>query len=160
MPIVSGYDSLTENISSYVDSVLNLHMVSVPSYVKYTSDFITQVHNSTGIPQNAFLVTVGVTSLYINIPHDDGITACAHFMSEGGNSQEARSVVSKLINLELTKISFCLMMKIIFKYRVQQWVPKWLLVTHFHLWVSLIWIFLVPVIKRFLFGCGSLMTFS
>ena len=53
-----------------------------------------------------FLVTLDVTSLYSNIPHDDGIKACDHFMSEGGKSQEARSVISKLINLVLTKNNF------------------------------------------------------
>ena len=30
------------------------------------------------------------------------IKACDHFMSEGGKSQEARSVISKLVNLVLT----------------------------------------------------------
>ena len=74
-PIVSGCGSLTENISAYVDL----------------------------IPQNAFLVTLDVKSLYSNILHSDGIRACDHFMSEGGKSQEARSVISKLINLVLTK---------------------------------------------------------
>ena len=71
-------------------------MESLPSYVKDTSDFITKIHNLKGIPQNAFLVTLDVTSLYSNIPHDDGVKACDHFMTEGGKSQEARSVISKL----------------------------------------------------------------
>ena len=52
------------------------------------------------------MVTLDVKSLYSNIPHSDGIKACGHFMSEGGKSQEARSVISKLINLLLTKINF------------------------------------------------------
>ena len=59
-----------------------------------------------GIPQNAFLVTLNVKSLYSNIPHSDGIKICDHFMSEGGKSQEARSVISKLINPVLTKNNF------------------------------------------------------
>ena len=33
------------------------------------------------------LETLDVTSLYSSIPHDDGIKACDHFMSEGGKSQ-------------------------------------------------------------------------
>ena len=55
-----------------------------------------------------FMVTLDVRSLYSNIPHSDGIKACDHFMSEGGKSQEARSVISKLtcINLVLTKNNF------------------------------------------------------
>ena len=105
-PIVSGCGSLTENISAYIDSILKPHMESLPSYVKDTSDFITKIHNLKGIPQNALLVTLDVTSLYSNIPHDDGVKACDHFMTEGGKSQEARSVISKLINLVLTKNNF------------------------------------------------------
>ena len=64
-------------------------MESLPSYVKDTSDFITKIHDLKGIPQNAFLVTSDVKSLYSNIPYSDGINACDHFMSEGGKSQEA-----------------------------------------------------------------------
>lgn len=105
-PIVSNCGSLTENISAYIDSVLKPHMESLPSYVKDTSDFITKIHSLKVIPQNAFLVTLDVTSLYSNIPHDDGIKACDHFMSEGSISQEARSTISELINLVLTKNHF------------------------------------------------------
>ena len=54
MPIVSGCGSLTENISAYIDSILKPHMESLPSYVKYTSDFITKIYNLKGIPQNVF----------------------------------------------------------------------------------------------------------
>ena len=49
------------------------------------------------------LVTLDVTSPYSNIPHNDGIKSCDHFMSEGGKPKEARSVISKLINLALTE---------------------------------------------------------
>ena len=52
------------------------------------------------------LVTLDVKSLYGNTPHSDGIKACDHFMPECGKSQEHRSVISKLINLVLTKNNF------------------------------------------------------
>ena len=74
--------------------------------MKDTSDYIAKIHNFKRIPQNAFLVTLDVTSLYSNIPHDDGIKACDHFMSEDGKSQQARLVISKLITLVLTKNNF------------------------------------------------------
>ena len=41
--------------------------------------------------------------MYSNIPHDDGIKACDHFILKGGKSQEARSVIAKLV---LTKSIF------------------------------------------------------
>ena len=68
-------------------------MESLPSYVKDTSYFITKIHNLKGNSSECILVTLDVTSLYSNIPNDDGIKACDHFMSEGGKSQEARSVI-------------------------------------------------------------------
>ena len=69
--IVCG--SLAENIKSCVDSILKPHMDSLSSCVKYTSDFISKFYNLKGIPQNTYLVTLDVTSLYSNIPHDDSI---------------------------------------------------------------------------------------
>ena len=32
------------------------------------------------LPPNALLVTLDVSSLYTNIPHNEGITACRHFL--------------------------------------------------------------------------------
>ena len=52
------------------------------------------------------MVPLDVKSLYSNIPHSDGIKACDHFMSEGGKSQEVRSVISKLVNIVLIKNNF------------------------------------------------------
>ena len=92
-------------LSQAVGHLLKPHMKSLPSYVKDTSDLVTKIHNLIGIPQNAFLVTLDGTSLYSNIPHDDGIKAFDHLMSEMGKSQ-AGSVISKLINLVLTKNNF------------------------------------------------------
>ena len=98
--------------------------------MKDTSDFITKIHKLKEIPQNAFLVTLDVTFLNSNIPHDDDIKACDQFMSEGGKSQEARSVISKRITFVLAKIVFSLMMNIIYKFKVLQWVHKLRLVSH------------------------------
>ena len=52
------------------------------------------------------MVTLDVKSLHRSIPRSGGIKACHHFMSEGGKSQKARSVISKFINLVLTKNNF------------------------------------------------------
>ena len=147
--IVSGCGSLIENVSAYTDIELNPYMESLRSYVKDTSDFITTIHNLKIILENASLVTLDVTSLYSNIPHDAGIIACAHFTSEGVNSQEVRSLILKLINLVLAKIIFCLMVSISSKFSALPWVP---------ILPPYSWIFLTPVIKHLWFGCDSLLT--
>ena len=78
-------------------------MESFPSYVKDTSDLITKLTTS-----NTLVKTLDVTSLYSNLSYknSDGIKACNHIMFEGGESKLARSVISKLINLVLTKNKF------------------------------------------------------
>ena len=81
-------------------------MESLPSYIRDTSDFISKIHGLKDIPETAFMVTLDVTSLYSNIPHDDGISACEYFMSKDGKSQETKSVISELIKLVLTKNHF------------------------------------------------------
>ncbi|XP_062599980.1 uncharacterized protein LOC134261570 [Saccostrea cucullata] len=48
---------------------------NLPSYLKDTTDYINKTP-STGLPDHTLLVTMDVTSLYTNIPHDEGIEAC------------------------------------------------------------------------------------
>ena len=96
-PIVSACNSPTENISKYIDHVLKPHMLSLPSYVKDTTDFINKVRNIKIKSKNTFLVTLDVSSLYTNIPHDDGITAREYFLQQDIHS-------SKLSSDEITRL--------------------------------------------------------
>jgi hypothetical protein len=43
---------------------------NLPSHIKDTTDYLKKMENLT-IPENTMLVTMDVTSLYTNIPHDD-----------------------------------------------------------------------------------------
>ena len=45
-PIVSACMSLTESVSAFIDSILKPGMESLPSYIKYTTDFITKISYS------------------------------------------------------------------------------------------------------------------
>ena len=47
------------------------------SYIKDTTQFINSIEG-TRIPQNAVLVSMDVTSLYTNIPQEEGITTICH----------------------------------------------------------------------------------
>ena len=78
-PIVSGNGSPTERISEIVDSYLNPLVVShIPSYIQDTTYFLRKLEGiKHQIPNSAFLVTLDVSSLYTNIPHAEGINACA-----------------------------------------------------------------------------------
>ena len=55
-------------------------MQSLPSYVKDTIDFILKLKQCKLSSNKTYLVTLDVSSLYTNIPHDDGVEACRHFL--------------------------------------------------------------------------------
>ena len=98
-PIVSACNSPTENISKYIDSVLKPYMFELPSFVKDTTDFINKIRNITLKSNDTFLVTLDVASLYTNIPHEDGIRACEHFLQNETNDKG--SYISQLLRLVL-----------------------------------------------------------
>jgi len=78
-PIISGCEGPTERISSFVDRLLQPIAQSQQSYIKDTTDFINFVEK-TKIRQNTILVSMDVTSLYTNIPHEEGIeTVCQSY---------------------------------------------------------------------------------
>ena len=74
-PIVSSYNSATENISQFIDHWLQPIMKSLPSYLKDTLQLINEL-KEISVEPDTILVTVDVKSLYSCIPHDEGIAAC------------------------------------------------------------------------------------
>jgi hypothetical protein len=80
-PIMAGNGHPTERISQYVDEHLKQHMKSIPSYIKDTNHFLEICRNTT-LPPNSRIVTLDVSSLYTNIPHQEGIYALGEFMSQ------------------------------------------------------------------------------
>jgi len=75
-PIVSANNSPTERISQLVDHFLQPLVSNTKSYVKDTTDFLNKIQNVPQLPTGVILCTVDVTSLYTNIPNDEGIQAC------------------------------------------------------------------------------------
>ena len=71
-PIISSCDGPTERISSLVDTLLQPISKSQASYLKDTTDFIKFIEK-TKVKRRTFLVSMDVTSLYTNIPQEEGI---------------------------------------------------------------------------------------
>ena len=71
-PIISGCDGPTERLSSFVDRLLQPIAQKQKSYLKDTTDFINLIE-TTRVPKNAILVSMDVTSLYTNIPQEEGV---------------------------------------------------------------------------------------
>ena len=106
-PIVSACNTSTENISGFIDEILQPHVKNLDSYVKDTAAFLCKLQNVTCVSKKAFLVTLDVTSLYSNIPHKDGIKACEHFLnSKPSSSGISTESVCELISTVLTKNHF------------------------------------------------------
>ena len=82
-PIVSANGHPTEKISEFVDLHLQPHVHSLPSYLQDTTDFLRKQDAMGPLPPETLLVSMDVTSLYTNIPHEDGIKACEEFGRHG-----------------------------------------------------------------------------
>ena len=104
-PIVSSCDSITEKISQFVDKWLQPYVRNLPSYVKDTTEFINQIE-ATQLPTNCKLASIDVSSLYTNIPHEEGVESALHFLKtnpEGYRYPEQPNpdILGELMNLVL-----------------------------------------------------------
>ena len=80
-PIVSGSSGPTERISSFVDSLLQPIAIKQEFYMKDNTDFINFIEN-TQIPDNVALATLDVSSVYTNIPQEEGIDVVCRFYED------------------------------------------------------------------------------
>ena len=71
-PIISGCDSATERISSFVDYLLQPIAKIQKSYLKDTTDFLNFIEK-TKVAKDTMLVSMDIASLYTNIPQEDEI---------------------------------------------------------------------------------------
>ena len=78
-PIVSSNSHPTERLPHFVDYHLQPLVHKLPSFVEDTNDFLNKLLTIGNLPANSLVVTLDVSSLYTNIPHNEGINACDHF---------------------------------------------------------------------------------
>ena len=106
-PIISGCDGLTERLSSFADKLLQPIAQIQDSYLKDTTHFIRFIE-STRVPRNAFLVSMDVTSLYTNIPQEEGITiVCNPYENcHADNPPIATNFLREMLSLILKENSF------------------------------------------------------
>ncbi|CAN7976819.1 unnamed protein product, partial [Ixodes persulcatus] len=100
-PIVSGIGTVTERISSFIDTMIKEIPPTFPSFLRDTNHFIRDI-SQLPIPTGSFLVTLDVTALYTNIPHDDGIAAVigAYVNTQNSTILDCQSL-TKLLRLVL-----------------------------------------------------------
>ena len=81
-PIVSAVNSITENISEFLNLCIQPLVPRLKSYVKNTRDFVKFIMQQPAQNENILLVSADVTSLYTNIPHNEGICAVLYYMKK------------------------------------------------------------------------------
>jgi hypothetical protein len=104
-PIISANGCPTERISAFVDENIKGALPHIPSYIKDTTDFIRKIE-SIKIPKNSILVSFDVSSLYTNIPNDEGVRAAARSMLKHKPEYADIRTVIKLLKEVLTKNNF------------------------------------------------------
>ena len=105
-PIVSSNSHPTECISQFVDYHLQPLVHKLPSFVKDTNDFLNKLLTIGKLPSNSLLVTLDVSSLYTNIPHNEGINACDHFLRTRLHSNIPTCTLCDLIRMIFTMNNF------------------------------------------------------
>ena len=81
-PIISGIGTLCENISGFVETILKPIVRTLPSFLLDTKQFLRKLSEHDDIPPDTILVTLDVTSLYTNIPHEDGLVALRSHLND------------------------------------------------------------------------------
>ena len=97
-PIVSSVNSVTENISKFVEYWLQPIVKQLPSYIKDTNTFANLI-TQTPVPQDCKLVSIDVSSLYTNIPHHDGLEAALNSLAEHRDHDPIRPPIQILREL-------------------------------------------------------------
>ena len=104
-PIISANGCPTEKISAFVDENIKGFIPQIASYIKDTTDFIRKIENIL-VPEDCILVTFDVTSLYTNIPNDEGINAVHNFLKRHKPKYASADTIILLLSEVLTKNNF------------------------------------------------------
>ena len=105
-PIVSANGHPTEKISEFVDYHLRPFVKALPSYIQDTTDYLRKMQNLNPLPSNTILATMDVSSLYTNIPQDEGIAACEKVWNTRQNKSPPTECLVKLLTLVLKNNNF------------------------------------------------------
>ena len=105
-PICSSINHPTSNISKFVDEHIKKYVPKTNSYVRDTQHFISRIKQLGCIPENALLVTLDVSSLYTNIPNQEGLLAVAEHLRSDPDKQKIGPHLLRLLKLILHSMSF------------------------------------------------------
>ena len=105
-PLISSNGHPTKRISEFVDCHLKPLVQTLPSFIKDTTHFLLQLQKLGPLPDNAILVTLDVSSLYTNTPHNEGVDACRYFLNTHQDKSLPAENMCDLIKMILTMNNF------------------------------------------------------
>ena len=106
-PIVSANDCPTERISQFVDNFIQPLIPQLSSYVRDSGQFFWILENI-NLLKDTILCTLDVTSLYTNIPNNEGIEAVRLLLSRNRSHMDnpTNHSICSLLKLVLTCNNF------------------------------------------------------
>ena len=78
----------------------------LPSFIKDTTHFLLKIQKLEPLPDNSLLVTLSVSSLYTNTPHNEGVDACRYFLKARQDKSLFAENICDLIRMILTMKNF------------------------------------------------------
>ena len=104
--MLSSINFHTSKISEYVDYHLQPIVKEIPSYVQDTTDFLRKINQINFVPDNSYLVSVDVKSLYTNIPNSEGMKAVKMSLEKYSKRTASTKVITTFLALILTLDNF------------------------------------------------------
>lgn len=89
-PIVSSINTATYHASKYLDTRLQQYLQRIPAYLQSSQQLLV-ILEKTQLPPGCVLVAADITSLYPNIPIDEGLSALRAQLLKWGMSIEETS---------------------------------------------------------------------
>jgi len=103
-PIVSQINGPTSSISKYVSELLAIAEKEIPFILQDTTAFL-QIIDKLNVNNNTKLVTMDVTSLYTNIPHQEGAEWVTEFYHETLNKwPKSERLIEPISSSELKEL--------------------------------------------------------
>ena len=104
--MISSINCHTLKISEYVDYHLQPIVKEISSYVQDTTDFLRKINQINFVPDNSYLFSLDVKSLYTNIPNAEGIKFVKTSLEKYSKQTPLTKVITTFLALILALNNF------------------------------------------------------
>ena len=108
-PIISGSESLTDNIGTYLEHHIKDITKKPESYLQDTPDFlrtINHINKGPKLNERTVLVTIDAIGLFTNIVHEEGLQCLKDSLEKRNNPEVPTNFLLQLMQLILTNNIF------------------------------------------------------